>query len=196
MQFERLWQKGEIENMTDFEVDETGRQFMVRLFEQIHGDSSVQVSMYDIGKLLGLERDAASKVAESLMGLQLVEIRTLSGGIGISATGLEMVQNLIGPMAPDAGASIKLGNERLLSSAVRQAVEQIVAEVKDQTGTLGLDFDTLTELMADLKTIDAQLGSSQPKTAIVRECLRSMAATAKNSAGNALYGRLKAMLCD
>ena len=194
MQFERLWQKGEIENMTDFEVDETGRQFMVRLFEQIHGDSSVQVSMYDIGGLLGLERDAASKVAESLMGLQLVEIRTLSGGIGISATGLEMVQNLIGPMAPDAGASIKLGDERLLSSAVRQAVEQIVAEVKDQTGTLGLDFDTLTELMADLKTIDAQLGSSRPKTAIVRECLRSMAATAKNSAGSALYGWLKAML--
>jgi hypothetical protein len=194
MQFGRLWQKGEIENMTDFEVDETGRQFMLRLFEQIRGDSSVQVSMYDIGGLLGLERDAASKVAESLMGLQLVEIRTLSGGIGISATGLEMVQNLIGPMAPDAGASIKLGDERLLSSAARQAVEQIVAEVKDQTGTLGLDFDTLTELMADLKTIDAQLGSSRPKTAIVRECVRSMAATAKNSAGSALYGRLKAML--
>ena len=28
--------------------------------------------------------------------------------------------------------------------------------------------------MADLKTIDAQLGSSQPKTAILRECLRSI----------------------
>ena len=39
---------------------------------------------------------------------------------------------------------------------------------------LRLDFDGLSELMADLKTIDAQLGSSQPKTAIIRECLRSI----------------------
>jgi hypothetical protein len=196
MQFGRLWGKDENENMTDFEVDETGQQFMIRLFEQTRGDPSVQVSMYDIGGLLGLERGAASKVAESLMGLQLVEIRTLSGGIGISATGSEMVQNLIGPIATDAGASIKLGDERVLSSAARQAVEQVVAEVKDQTGSLGLDFDTLTELMADLKTIDAQLGSSRAKTAIVRECLRSMAALAKHSAGSALYGRLRAMLED
>lgn len=196
MQFERLRGKDKIEDMTDYEVDETGQQFMIRLYEQTRGDSSVQVSMYDIGGFLGLEREAASKVAESLMGSQLVEIRTLSGGIGISTTGLEMVQNLIGPMAPDAGASIKLGDERVLNSAGRLAVEQVVAEVKNQSGSLGLDFDTLTELMADLKTIDAQLGSSRAKTAIVRECLRSMAALAKHRAGGALYGRLRGMLDD
>lgn len=196
MQFERLWGKDDIENMTDDEVDEIGQQFMIRLFEHTRGDSAAQVSMYDIGGLLGLERGAASKVAESLMGLQLVEIRTLSGGIGISATGSKMAQNLIGPMAPDAGAPLKLGNERVLTSAARRAVEQVVAEVKDQTGSLGLDFDGLTELMADLKTIDAQLGSSRAKTAIVRECLRSMAAVAKHSGSRAIYERLRTLLDD
>jgi hypothetical protein len=57
-----------------------------------------------------------------------------------------------------------------------KAVEQVTDVLKNQTGNLGLDFDGLSELMADLKTIDAQLGSSRPKTAIIRECLRSIKA--------------------
>ena len=196
MQFERLWGRDKIETMTDLQLNETGRQFMIQLFEQTGGDSSVQVSMYEIGKHIGLERDAASKVAESLMGLQLVEIRTLSGGIGISAAGSEMVHSIIGSTAPDAGAALKLGHDRLLSSAGRRALEQVVAEVKDQIGALGLDFDTLSEMMADLKTIEAQLGSPRPKTAIVRECLRSMSASTKTRPGSELAGRLRAMLDD
>jgi hypothetical protein len=39
--------------------------------------------MYDVGEGLGMDRDTSSRVAETLIGLQLVEIRTLSGGIGI-----------------------------------------------------------------------------------------------------------------
>ena len=46
--------------------------------------------------------------------------------------------------------------------------------VARKTGNLGLDFDGLSEVMADLKSIDAQLGSSRPKTAIIRECFRSI----------------------
>jgi len=64
--------------MENSEPGETGQQFMIQLFEQTRGDQSVQVSMYDIGGLLGLERDAACRVAEELIGLQMVEIRTLS----------------------------------------------------------------------------------------------------------------------
>ena len=55
-----------------------------------------------------------------------------------------------------------------------QAVQRTADALKAQTGNLGLDFDGLSELMADFKTIDAQLGSSRPKTAILRECLRSI----------------------
>ena len=108
MQYGEVWRKDQIDNMTDFEVDETGKQFLIQLFEQTRGDSSVQVSMYDVGGRMGLARDAASRAAEGLIGLQLVEIRTLSGGIGISAAGSEMVQELIRPLAPDAQASKKL----------------------------------------------------------------------------------------
>jgi hypothetical protein len=180
--------------MTDPEVDETGKQFLMQLFEKTGGDSSVQVSMYDIGGLMGLERDAASKVAEGLIGSQLVEIRTLSGGIGISAAGSELAQDLIGPLDSATGKSARLGDEPLLNSAARQAVVQIVTEIKDQVGSLGLGFDTLTELMADLKTIDAQLESSRPKTAIVRQCFVSIGGVLKTKPNSSLNGRVTGLL--
>jgi len=180
--------------MANNELGEIGQQFLILVFEQTRGDRSAQVSMYDIGGLLGLERDAASRVAEELMGLQMVEIRTLSGGIGISAAGSEMVQCLIGPLAADVGESTKLGREPLLNPASRQALEQIVSEIKNQTGTMGLDFDSLTEMMADLKTIDAQLGSSRPKTAIIRECLRSLSGVLKGKPNSSLNGRVNGLL--
>lgn len=180
--------------MENRDLSDIGQQFMIELFEQTRDDQSVQVSMYDIGGRLGLERDAASRVAEELIGLQMVEIRTLAGGIGISAAGCEMVQGLIGPLAADSGDAVKLGVEPLLNSAGRHALEQIVAEIKDQAGMLGLDFDTLTELMADLKSIDAQLESSRPKTAIIRECLRSLSGVLKGKPGSPLNARVDGLL--
>ena len=182
--------------MGNSELNETGQQFMIQVFEQTRGDPSVNVSMYDIGGLLCLARDDAARVAEELIGLQMVEIKTLSGGIGISAAGLEMVQALIGANAGESGGATKLTDERLLNSAGRQAVEQIVAEIKNQTGTLGLDFDTLSELMADLKSIDAQLGSPRPKTAIVKACLRSISEVIGRCSGSAMPGRISALLDD
>jgi len=180
--------------MGNNELSETGQQFMIQLFEQTRGEQSVQVSMYDIGDLLGFERDAASRVAQELIGLQMVEIRTLSGGIGISAVGSEMVQGLIGPLAANVGEFAKLGSQLLLNSASRQALEQVISEIKDNTGTLGLDFDSLSELMADLKSIDAQLGSSRPKTAIIRACLHSISGVVKGTTNNSLYGRISGLL--
>ena len=182
--------------MGNNELDEIGQQFMIQLFEQTGGDQSAQVSMYEIGGQLGLERDAASRVAEELIALQMVEIKTLSGGIGISAAGSEMAQDLIGTPIGSADETTKLGDERLLKSTDRQTVEQTVTEIKDQTGTLGLDFDTLTELMADLKTIDAQLGSSRPKTAIIRECLYSISGVLKSTANDKLLGKVNGLLGD
>jgi len=48
--------------------------------------------------------------------------------------------------------------------------------------------------MADLKTIDAQLESSRPKTAIIRECLRSVLAVCKNTGDNKISDRIRALV--
>ena len=180
--------------MTDSELDEVAEQFLIQLSEQTNGDMSVQVSMYDIGELLGMDRDTAYTVALELMGLQLVEIRTLSGGIGISADGSARVRDLVGPLASDNSEYTKLGDEPVLNSGGQQAVGQVVSELKTQTGSLGLDFDTLSELMADLKTIEAQLDSSRPKTAIIRECLRSVLGVMENAKDSRISGRIRKLM--
>jgi len=176
------------------ELDINGQQFLIQLFEQTKGDSTLQVSMYDIGDQLGLDRDIASAVAQELIGSMLVEIRTLSGGIGISAEGSQMAQKLIGPPESSSDEFAEFDDAPLLNTSGRQAVEQIASELKDQTGALGLDFDTLTELMADLKTIDAQLGSSRPKTAIIRACLHSVLAVLTNSGDNKNSERIRTLI--
>ena len=176
------------------EIDINGQQFLIQLFEQTKGDSTFQVSMYEIGDQLGLDRDIASAVAQELIGSMLVEIRTLSGGIGISAEGLQIAQKLIGPTESSNDEFAELNDGPLLNTSDRQSVEQIASELKDQTGSLGLDFDTLTELMADLKTIDAQMGSSRPKTAIIRACLRSILAVLTNSGDNKISGRIRSLV--
>jgi hypothetical protein len=48
--------------------------------------------------------------------------------------------------------------------------------------------------MADLKTVDAQLGSSRPKTAIIRECLRSVLAVCKNTGDNKISDRIRTLI--
>jgi hypothetical protein len=177
--------------MTDSDLDELGQQFLIQLFEQTKGDVSIQVSMYDIGELLGMDRDTASSVAQELMGRQLAEIRSLSGGIGIRADGSARARDLLGPSASGNSAQdTNLGNEPLLNSGRQQAVSQVVSELKNQTGSFGLDFDTLSELMADLKTMEAQLDSSRPKTAIIRECLRSILGVVKNAKESRIHSRL------
>jgi len=177
------------------DMDEAARQFLKQLFEQTGGQSSRQVSLYDVGAALGWDRDAASRAAQDLMAAGLVEIRTLSGGIGISAQGAAMVQSTLGSV--NQGAAIaRLGSSRIMDKAAGQAVERVCDDIKAQAGSLGLDFDTLAELMADLKTIADQLGSSRPKTAIVREGLRSLEGVLKQVAGNRNLARVRALIGD
>ena len=176
--------------MTDSELDDLSQQFLIQLFEQTNGDVSIQVSMYDIGGLLGMDRETASWVAQELMGRQLAEIRTLSGGIGISATGVAGIQNLIGPMASDTSDSDQLGDGPVLTSGGQQAVARVVSELKNQIGSLGLDFDALGELMADLKSMEAQLESSRPKTAIIRECLGSVLGVVEKANARGMADRI------
>jgi len=180
--------------MDNSELDDLGQQFLTQLFEQTKGDVSIQVSMYDIGEQLGLDRDSASSIAQELMGRQLAEIRTLSGGIGISADGSARARDLMGPLASGNSEYTNLGDEPVLNSGKQQAVDQVVFELKNQTGSLGLNFDSLSELMADLKTMKAQLDSSRPKTAIIRECLRSVLGVMEKAQARQMVDRLRKLV--
>jgi hypothetical protein len=66
--------------------------FLAELYRQTQGDPSIMVSMYEIGEALGLDRKASLRTAEDLLGTGLAEIKTLNGGIGITAQGAARAQ--------------------------------------------------------------------------------------------------------
>ncbi|MEJ2219236.1 MAG: hypothetical protein P8X80_00310, partial [Desulfobacterales bacterium] len=92
------------------------------------------------------------------------------------------------------GSPGKLTDQPVMDPASTEGLEHATGELKSQTGNLGLDFDGLSELMADLKTIDAQLGSSRPKTAIIRECLRSIKEVLEGGGNNDGLVKIRALL--
>ncbi len=156
------------------ELDKNGRTFLLSVYNHTKGDPAAMVSMYDVGSELGIDRTAASRLAEDLMGWMMLEIRTLSGGIGITLSAVEEIEaSGFGEAKPQV-QTLCLGTDPVISTDVRQTVERVTDALKQQVGSIGLPFDALAEVMADLKTIDAQFDSSHPKTAIVRACFQSL----------------------
>ncbi len=141
-----------------------------------------------------MDRTLSKKTAESLMGWELVEIRTLSGAIAITVQGAEEARKS-GAASETSGNSItRLGKSAIIEDADRKGIEQIVTELKSQVGNMGLNFDMLTELVADLKTVDAQMTSPRPKTDILRESFRSVRAILEKSDAKEMLNQVRGML--
>lgn len=157
------------------ELDTTARDLFMELTRSIEGDPESQVSMYTVGEGIGLDRDASAKAAEDLIASGLVEIRTLSGGIGLSEAGAAA---LVDDQAP-ADQAPRLGTASPLDTFRCEQVERILTRLKSEFGQSGLDYEGLAEMTADIRTIEAQLASPKPKTAILRECLVSLRDTAE-----------------
>jgi hypothetical protein len=168
-----------------------GKAFLVALCDAVGGNLSGQTSMYDIGAAVGLDRTAAKQVAEELIGWGLVEVRTLSGAIGITEEGLAEAGKHGAAAGPE---TLRLGNDPVLSANVLLAVQETVISVKAGITDLGLAFEPLSELMADLRSIDAQLSSPRPKTAVVRALFESILAVLKKARANGLVGPIEQML--
>lgn len=156
------------------ELDDDTRRYLIALCEATGGETAVQVSMYGIGETLGFDRTAAGRLAETLIGSDLVEVRTLSGGVGLTAEGVAEARRSGAHLPGEDDSGPRLGDGPVVDAAARQAVEGVAAELKVGLGGFGLTADGLGELLTDLKTIDVQLTSPHPKTAVVRECLRSV----------------------
>jgi hypothetical protein len=180
--------------MTDNDIGEKVQRFLVELYLRTQGDSSIKVSMYDIGEVLGLDRRASFQTAEELLVTGLAELKTLSGGIGITTDGVAEARQL--GVVGEGNTGPSLGNAPVLDETGRQAVEQISTRLKSQMGEKGLDFDQLAEMLADLKSIDTQLSSPKPKTAIIRECFQSIKGVLQKSGDADSLALVKILLGD
>lgn len=153
---------------------ENEERFLIELFEKTDGKTAGSISMYDIGSNLGLEKEGARQIAENLMSEGLVEVRSLSGSIALTQEGIEAAENLGAGGAEAGDAAAPLTTAPIIDEAGRETVEALTASLKARAGELELSFDPLAELVADLRTIDAQLASSRPKTAVIRACFESI----------------------
>ena len=175
-------------------ISENERNFLIKLYELTQENSSSQVSMYDLGEAIGLDRDNALKTAEVLFGFGLAEIKTLAGGIGITEAGLSEVMKNDADKKMAGAAGFRLGDAQIIDDAGQKSVEQVVSGIKSKAGSLGLDFDTLEELLADLKTTDVQLTSSRPKTKIIRECFLSIIDILQKAHADELVNQAKGLI--
>jgi hypothetical protein len=170
--------------------------FFRSLFIKTGGDTKKQISMHEIGNEAGLDKSASKSIAEALMSLGLIDIRTLSGGIGLTAEGILEAQSWFADITGISPAGITLGNHPVVGEKNGAVITDILTGLKPRIGKLGMAFDDLTELLADIQSLEAQMRSSRPKTAIVRECFRSMLSTLTRGSETETLSRINSFLAD
>lgn len=173
------------------ELKEEDRCFLVEMFRRGDDDPLASVSMHEIGERLKIDRQKSSHISEVLISFGLVDLRSLSGAIALTAEGRQAARAI---QATGGQDGFTLGRGPLLDDVRRQAVETITTDLKQQTGELGLDFDALNELNADLRTIETQLASPRPKTAIVRACFQSIRDVLKSADDAQAVGTINVLL--
>lgn len=148
------------------------RSFLQQLYQMVGGDTGTDVSMYEIGENLGLDKNDSGSIAEDLIIDGFAELKTLAGGITITEKGLKELGKDEGTGSESGTASDihVLGSHAVLEDAGRTAVLKMLAEIRQAAGNKR-GYDELEELVIDIKTIEVQLLSTRSKTSIIRSAL-------------------------
>lgn len=149
------------------------KSFMLELYSMTEGNTEAQVSMHDVGESLGLDRDGSSAIAEELIIDEFIELKTLSGGIGITLKGLEALQ-LTGASGGDSGLG-KLSDTPFLDEEGVKTLHNLLSKVKKALSSPDTSYSQLEEIIIDIKTAEVQVLSPKPSTAVAREILKSLA---------------------
>lgn len=176
------------------EPGENDIRFLMSLFDATQGDGNIQVSMQDVGNAIGLDKNEATQVAEWVMGVGWAELKTLSGGIGISAAGVKKAVSL-GAKLPQTGEEVvRLGEGPVMNEDVRESVEMIIAALKLDVVQETFEFDTIAEMISDIRTLEIQLTSPKPKTAVARAVLESIRGVLKKNNKNDIMDGISQLL--
>lgn len=150
------------------------KRYLEELYRITGDDPAVQASMHDVGAAIGLDREAAGKLAEDLIAQGYLEIKTLSGGVGITQLGIESGKT--GAGTTDS-ADWRLGGATILEEKDRTAVDAALEAIKNAVGKNNVPYPQMETVVMDIKTIEIQMLSPQPKTAVVREVFLSLQQT-------------------
>lgn len=171
------------------------KRFLEQLYQMSSGDTASEVSMYDIGDALGLDKSEAGAMAEDLIIDGFAELKSLAGAISVTMEGLRALD--MAPGGADEEQSpgeIILGKSEVLDAGAAAAVEALIEEVKSVISAGQNDYDDLEEMVIDIKTLTTQLLSRRPKTAVVRPLLSSLSRLLEGQPESAqLAGRIRRM---
>lgn len=171
---------------------DTEVSFLIALYQMTGGDTTIQKSMFDIGETIGLDKEEAGKLAEEVIGRGWAEVKTLSGGIGITAEGIEAAK--LHGISGKGAAGAQLGTGPTINEEDRQVVTQLLDVTKSAVAAAKSSYDQTEEIVMDIKTIEVQLLSPRPKTAVVKAVLDGMASTLSTMGSKDIADRIEQLI--
>ena len=155
-------------------IPENGRQLLEALYDMCAGQPGRTISAHEAGNRCGLDREQATRLLTDLVGLGILEIKTLSGDVAFTAEGVlrlpagELPENLTRAL------DVRL-DEPVLPDGAARDLASLLDALAPLTEGLSPDLPARAEIAADTETIRRQLESPRPKSGIIRPCLASLA---------------------
>jgi hypothetical protein len=166
-------------------------RFLALLGKESLVETTSKLSMYAIGEKMGLDRERAGRIAEEIIAQGWAEIQTLAGDIGITTAGSAHLAEI----ATSGGeARPSLGSHPFLDESKTAYLDALITELKVALGQAGIEYDTLAEVVADLRSLEAQMVSPRIKTDIVRILLEDIVQCLTEKIPGQLIPRLKAYI--
>lgn len=178
------------------EIKEKRFRFLHKLYDLSNADENKDIQSYQLGKDLGFSNEFTSKVVRYLEKEELIRLWDASGStISISHYGIIEVEGAISkPDEPTEhfppvkniiiikdgkGAQIQIDSPH--GTQIQSVDKKLIDNLKDLISFIVNNFSQLKfpeelkqELQADIKTIDTQVSSPQPKRGVLKECMSSI----------------------
>jgi hypothetical protein len=186
-------------------------RFLNELYERVGGMRQRYEPFFDFAAELGIDGTEAVDIIQYLASERLIE--TTSAAVALSHWGIkEVEQARTRPNEPTEHfpAAVNIINvQSMVGSVIQQAghgspqsaqlqqndldaVAAFVAEVRNNLNQLSLSVDRLQELESDIAALESQLSSVRPKSAIIREALKSVRNILEGAAGSVMAAALLA----
>ena len=118
-------------------INSETKAYLFQLYSLAQGDPLAQVSMYEVGEVLGLEKAESGALAEALFMGGHAELKTLSGGIGITREGLKALDMKI-DYKGDEG--LQLGSGPVLETRGKESLGTMLVDIKAFMGGVGNSY--------------------------------------------------------
>ena len=160
------------------ELDDQAARMLAALYEAVGGDSSKTAGMWAVGEKLGLDRAVTEDTAMNLASQGLVEIRSLSGALGLTPEGLAMAGGGAAPVGGDAGDV---------------TLAEFTAELLAGLGELNLSVDDRRNLEVDAGALGLLSRRPTPLPEVIKGLLAEVS-RALDSSSTPTAARLAAMI--